>query len=57
MHDKGLYGSTWVLKVKSIWIELMSYNWQDPSNINVPWVKNTFNSGLSDNYEQKWLAV
>ncbi|KAJ8039258.1 hypothetical protein HOLleu_16914 [Holothuria leucospilota] len=57
LHDKGIYSSPWILKIKNILDSSgMSYIWNDPYDINIPWVKKTLNLRLSDMYEQNWLS-
>lgn len=57
MHDKGIYSSPWILKIKkNLDSSGMSYIWNDPYEINIPWVKKTLNLRLIDMYEQNWLS-
>ena len=62
LHEKGIYSSGWIIKVKSILdYSGMSYVWNFPTNnnetlIDINWLKNSLNRRLSDMYEQVWLS-
>lgn len=62
LHEKGIYSSGWIIKVKSILdYSGMSYVWNFATNnnetlIDINWLKNSLNRRLSDMYEQDWLS-
>ena len=64
LHEKYIYSSPWILKVKSVLDKTgMSYVWDIPTIndgqypiLNQLWLKREINRRLNDIYEQDWLT-
>ena len=69
LHDKGIYTSPWLLKIKSIFEKTgIPFIWNTPfsstngnnthycHNLNLPWLKITINRKLDDIYKQEWCV-
>ena len=59
LHDKGIYQSPWLVKIKSILDNVgLSYLWNyDLSLVNQSWLKSNLDMKLSDIFIQNWNEV
>ena len=57
LHDKNIYKSPWLIKIKSILDGIGMHNLFDNiSSVNIVWFKNTIKQKLNDCYINKWSA-
>ena len=55
LHDKNIYKSPWLIKIKSILDGIGMHNLFDNiSSVNIVWFKNTIKQKLNDSYINKW---
>ena len=55
LHDKNVYKSPWLIKIKSILDGIGMHNLFDNiSSVNIVWFKNTIKQKLNDSYINKW---